>query len=72
MSEQTVPYIADTSRTTAAILELTEREFWANKNRELVRMSDLLCKAHGLSRSGMVKGKRVTVAKLRQIVDKTA
>ncbi len=54
----------------AAIIEATDREYWANKHAELVRLDDWLCETFGFSRAGRVKGEAVTVKTLRGIVDK--
>ncbi len=72
MSEQATIYTTNATRTTAAILEITEREFWEKKHAEVTRMSNFLCENWKFSRAGYVKGEPVPVKKLRQIVDKTA
>jgi len=59
-------------RQVAAIAAVASRERWAQIHAENVRIDNVLCETYGFSRPGYAKGKRVSVATLRRIVDKTA
>lgn len=76
MTEQAATYTTNTTharfgQTASAIIAITEREYWERQNRELVRLSNMLCKEFGFSRSGMVEGRSVSIKALRGIVDKS-
>lgn len=70
MTEQAAAYTISTThgnfeQTASAIIAATEREYWERKNRELVRLSNVLCEVFNFSRGGYIKGKQVSVKELR-------
>lgn len=73
MTEQPANYIVSTThvqfeQTASAIIAITEREYWEQKHREIVRLDNALCEIFSFSRAGMVKGKQVLIKDLQRII----